>query len=157
MRFDLTRPCKDCPFRPDTHFDLRPERVREILGDTRKGGKWWPAPSFPCHNTVDYSPYTIAENGRSITCHRCGRTSYSQGDVDNLYCGKCKIFHEDAGEYVPPTAQQCAGVMIILHREGRPNDAMQIAERFGLWNPANLDPDAPVYASTEEAIRSLTR
>lgn len=43
--------------------------------------------------------------------------------------------------------------MAILHREGRPNDAMQIAERFGLWKPATLDPTAPFYESTEAAIR----
>jgi hypothetical protein len=117
MRFDLTRPCKDCPFRSDTRpFGLAPERVREILGDARKGTRqWWPAPSFPCHRTIEYL--------------------------------------DDNGVRYSPNSQQCAGVMIILHREGRPNDAMQIAERMGLWNPANLDPDAPVYASTEEAIK----
>jgi uncharacterized C2H2 Zn-finger protein len=54
---------------------------------------------------------------------------------------------------IPVTAQQCAGVMAILHRENRPNDAMQIAERLGLWNPATLDPAAPFYQSTEEAVK----
>lgn len=53
---------------------------------------------------------------------------------------------------IPVTAQQCAGVMIILHREGVPNDAMQIGQRFGLWQPDKLDPGAPVYRSRREAI-----
>jgi hypothetical protein len=116
MRFDLTRPCGDCPFRSDRPFHMRPERVREILGDERKGHRrrWWPAASFPCHKTVVYT---------------------------------------DRGTHVPATAQQCAGVMAILHREGRPNDAMQIAERFGLWDPARLDPTAPFYDSTDAAIK----
>lgn len=56
-------------------------------------------------------------------------------------------------DLIPPTAQQCAGVMIILTREGRPNDAMQIAQRFGLFDPAGLDMAAPVFTSTEAAIK----
>ena len=29
----------------------------------------------------------------SITCEICGKTSYSPGDIENAYCGNCKIFH----------------------------------------------------------------
>ena len=53
MKFDLIRPCDNCPFRSDKPFPLAPGRVREILGGG-KGRKWWPATSFPCHKTVDY-------------------------------------------------------------------------------------------------------
>ena len=88
--------------------------MREILGDERKDGRWWPADSFPCHKTIVYTA---------------------------------------SGTRVPETAQQCAGVMAILHRENKPNQAMQLAERFGFWNPAKLDPDAPFYKSTKAAIR----
>jgi hypothetical protein len=114
MRFDLTRPCGNCPFRNDIHFGLRPERVRGILGGG-KGRDWFPAPSFPCHKTIEYT--------------------------------------DDDGAIIPATAQQCAGVMIILHRENRHNDAMQIAERLGLWDSSKLNLTAPVYASTAAAIR----
>lgn len=152
MRFDLTRPCGDCPFRSDKPFHMRPDRVRQILGGAR-GTAWWPTPSFPCHKTIEYGGgYIIGDDGKSITCKRCGRTSHNAGDVENRYCGNCHIFHEDE-TYIGPDAQQCAGVMAILHRENRPNDAMQIAERLGMWNPAALDPTAPFYASTEAAIR----
>jgi len=113
MRFDLVRPCGDCPFRSDLHFGLRPGRVREILGGGKGSKRWWPASSFPCHRTINY------------------------GD----------------GDVIPPTAQQCAGVMIILIREGRPNDAMQIAERLRMFDPAKLDMSAPVYQSTQAAIK----
>ena len=120
MKFDLTRPCGNCPFRSDKPFYLLPDRVRQILGDTREGNRrWWPAESFPCHRTIIYGE---DENGDTETT-------------------------------IPPTAQQCAGVMAILHRENRPNDAMQIAERLGMWNPAALDSTAPFYASTEDAVR----
>ncbi len=157
MRFDLTRPCADCPFRSDTPpFGLAPERVREILG----GGEHnhgFPAVSFPCHKTIEYGGgFTVNADGRAIMCLRCGRTSYSQGDIENHYCGHCKIFHDDE-TFVGPNAQQCAGVMAILHRIDRPNDAMQLAERFGLWDPAKLDSTAPFYSSVEEAIAGQDR
>lgn len=32
----------------------------------------------------------------SITCPRCGRVSYSQGDIDNKFCVVCG-FHDDFG------------------------------------------------------------
>lgn len=38
--------------------------------------------------------YTIAEDGKSITCHFCGLTSHNQMDVANVYCGHCCLFHE---------------------------------------------------------------
>lgn len=116
MKFDLTRPCSNCPFRSDTTpFGLRPERVRGILGGGKGNRQWWPASSFPCHRTISY---------RDSGC-----------------------------DYIGPDAQQCAGVMIILHRENRHNDAMQLGQRFGLFDPSKLDMDAPVYRSTDEAIR----
>jgi hypothetical protein len=118
MRFDLTRPCGNCPFRCDKPFHMRPDRVREILGGER-GKAWWPAASFPCHKTIIYGEDELGDE--QIT--------------------------------IPDSAQQCAGVMAILHRENRPNDAMQIAERLGLWKPSTLDPTAPFYKSTEDAIK----
>lgn len=30
----------------------------------------------------------------SIRCLVCGLTSYNPSDVENLYCGKCHLFHE---------------------------------------------------------------
>lgn len=37
--------------------------------------------------------YEIGADGKSITCRRCGMTSYYYADVENLYCGNCHIFH----------------------------------------------------------------
>lgn len=31
----------------------------------------------------------------AITCARCGRTSCHPGDVANLYCRACHVFHAD--------------------------------------------------------------
>jgi hypothetical protein len=40
------------------------------------------------------SNYTIAADGKSITCHDCGMTSYNLKDVEYKFCGKCSKFHE---------------------------------------------------------------
>src|SRR3546814_3147904 len=57
--------------------------------------------------------------------------------------------------------QQCAGLMTVLHREGKPNQIMQVAERFGALDPSALDPDDEVYASRSEEhtseLQSLMR
>lgn len=37
--------------------------------------------------------YRIAEDGKSITCKVCGRTSYHETDVKERYCGCCHAFH----------------------------------------------------------------
>ena len=31
----------------------------------------------------------------SILCHRCGKESHNQNDVENHYCGHCHVFHDD--------------------------------------------------------------
>ena len=36
--------------------------------------------------------FELVENG--IKCLRCGLTYYNRRDVEQLYCGKCKLFHE---------------------------------------------------------------
>src|SRR6188768_4485028 len=47
MRFDLTTPCKDCPFRADITFYLGPNRVRSILHSLFAEDA-----TFACHKTV---------------------------------------------------------------------------------------------------------
>lgn len=39
--------------------------------------------------------FTIAEDGKSITCLRCNKTSYNSNDVDKHYCGWCGVYHDD--------------------------------------------------------------
>jgi hypothetical protein len=39
--------------------------------------------------------FIISEDGKSITCKRCKRTSYNLNDVQNHYCGHCHVFHDD--------------------------------------------------------------
>lgn len=43
--------------------------------------------------------YSLAKAGNSIHCWLCGRTSYSMGDVNHLYCGACNAYHAQLGEH----------------------------------------------------------
>lgn len=40
----------------------------------------------------DWRPYAVPPE--SITCPRCGMTSYNPNDVREKYCGNCHEFHE---------------------------------------------------------------
>lgn len=39
--------------------------------------------------------FHVSEDGKSIKCLRCRRTSHNQNDVDKHYCGCCHVFHDD--------------------------------------------------------------
>lgn len=39
--------------------------------------------------------YRISDDGKSITCLVCGRTSHNPHDVSEHYCGFCHFFHDD--------------------------------------------------------------
>lgn len=69
-------------------------------------------------------------------------------EIVNAPAFECHLTGRNTGGRVP--AQQCAGLMAMLHKEGKPNDIMQVAERITDWKAANLDGSA-VYGSIAEA------
>lgn len=63
MKFDLTTPCKTCPFRADAPpFHLREGRAQGIV-ESLDGGN-----TFKCHNTSERNPHHCA--GALITLKR---------------------------------------------------------------------------------------
>ena len=40
--------------------------------------------------------FTISDDGKAITCHRCGATSRNANDVAFHYCGRSNHWHEGA-------------------------------------------------------------
>lgn len=62
--------------------------------------------------------------------------------------------YDDAEARAGDRPQQCAGLMAVLHREGRHNQIMQVAERLTDFDPASVDPDGVAYASLGDAIRA---
>ena len=57
---------------------------------------------------------------------------------------------EDPESRAGDKPQQCAGLMAVLLRAGRPNQIMQVAERFGELDPSEIDPDHEAYETLEE-------
>lgn len=47
--------------------------------------------------------FTIADDGKSITCHKCGKTSHNANDVAFHYCGKCNLWHDGPNLLNAPT------------------------------------------------------
>jgi hypothetical protein len=110
-------------------------------------------PCGDCPFRSDKRAYLRPERVREILGGGKGRQHWP---ACSFPCHRTIVYDEGDRATIPPSAQQCAGVMIILTREGRWNDAMQVAQRFGLWDPARLDLDAPVHASTQAAIEAQT-
>lgn len=95
MKFDLKKPCKDCPFikGSSTNRSLVEGRLEGIVNDIRSDM------SFTCHKTLG----------------------------------------------LPKSDQQhCAGAMVFLEREDRPNQMMRIAERLNLYDRHKLDMDSDI-------------
>lgn len=43
-----------------------------------------------------YDIYFDADKWKQgIKCRRCRRVSYNAGDVQNRYCARCHVFHDD--------------------------------------------------------------
>lgn len=58
MKFDLVRPCQDCPFLIDRRFELHPRRIDEIARALTVEDS-----PFACHKTVDYSHEDTDDDG----------------------------------------------------------------------------------------------
>lgn len=56
MKFNLTRPCSDCPFRSDIKFYLSPERKEEIARNLVEDEN-----TFACHKTTDHEGWDDGE------------------------------------------------------------------------------------------------
>lgn len=112
----------------------------------------------PCANCpfrTDVKPYIRAERAHDILaaqgefhCHK----TITTGETIVEDCD------EEWAEIVDDShAQVCAGFLIVLEHEGRPNQMMRIAERLGMYDPRKLRMDAPVYHSIKEAVAAHRR
>ena len=54
-----------------------------------------PFEAVPGQDTFDRPDYGPGPRSITITCPRCGRTSYNPEDVAKRYCGRCHRFHDD--------------------------------------------------------------
>lgn len=66
---------------PDTTMDKQPEVITYIL--------------------------SVDSKGCFFFCNRCQMRSYNRNDIDNHYCGHCKVFHDDIW---PPARKAWLGI-----------------------------------------------
>jgi hypothetical protein len=122
MRFNLTSPCSNCPFRSDRPFPLLRGKVLEIRDALQER-------TFACHKTVDYDQYNELED--------------QEGDETVVASGP---------SHRSPKLQHCAGALILKERLGERGQMAQIAERLGLYHPERLDLEAPVYETWDAML-----
>lgn len=59
---------------------------------------------------------------------------------------------EDGSGETTDKSMHCAGAMIVLEHEERPNQIMRIAERLGFYDHTKLNMDSPVPQSMDEWV-----
>lgn len=131
MKFELKKPCKNCPFLKDSvsPFNkgwLSSHRAQGIVDSLVKDGG-----TFPCHKTVNYDyEDDIAE------LEELGEEEAAK----NIYKKKIE------------GSQYCAGALILMLKIDNPSQMTQIAQRLGLFKEEELLDKDKVVDSIEEFV-----
>lgn len=72
-------------------------------------------------------------------------------------CHKTVSYRDDSRGRITRRSQHCAGAMIMLEWMKRPNQAMRIAGRLRIFDPAKLKMDAPVFRTSAAFIEAQGR
>lgn len=165
MRFDLKRPCAECPFKYSAGGYLTQERAIEIAEAILYGNK-----TFTCHKTISgnytddhyVEPDQLAEfkpENRPDSHDECHAEQYSPGQKDQ-HCAGALAFYDklEAGEIKACKLQsletQAAPAVHYASQKRQyiANSMLQIAERLGLRQRSRLDPQSltEVYNSVDE-------
>lgn len=130
MRFDLKKPCPECPFTRAAGGYLTPERAREISQAVLYGNL-----TFACHKHLNgtHDELHDAENGMA---------AYQPSGEDQHCAGALAMYDK--------LASTGTGHHYVA------NQMIQIAERFGLRDPERLDARSgdDVYDSVKEMAQA---
>jgi hypothetical protein len=129
MKFTMTEPCSDCPFRRVGGIRLTPDRVEEIAGMMLDGQ----GGTFPCHKTVDY--------GRE--------DREADEDGDGIGFG-----NKNGRRAIGAKEVHCAGALIFAEKNGNATQMMRIAERLRLYDARKLM-GSPVVAEVFDSIDEM--
>lgn len=121
-------------------------------GKPRAKGKGIYTLTGPCSNCPFRTDQTFldAERAREIAESLQGGATF--------YCHKTLDYDEafdDDSNGSPAIAKKsraCAGSLIVMEKEQRPNQIMRIGERLGLYDRTRLEMDAPVSGSLAEWV-----
>lgn len=73
----------------------------------------------------------------------------------SFHCHKTLDYdNEDGTPEVTDASKHCAGALIILEREEKPNQMMRIGERLGMYERHHLDMASPVHESLASWVRA---
>lgn len=102
-------------------------------------------PCGACPFRTDRAPFLSADRARDIADALHADASF--------HCHKTLDLDADGDELeVTASSKHCAGAMIVLEHENRPNQMMRIAERLGLYDRTSLAMDSPVPESLEDWV-----
>lgn len=105
-------------------------------------------PCADCPFRCDVNRYLAPERAQEIM-----NESYEDS---NFYCHKTVDYSGDSEGDIVNKSRVCAGYLLTMENEGRANQPTRIAERLGLYDRAQLDPEAPVYDSMQDWVRSYS-
>ncbi len=75
---------------------LKPGAPKDWDQDHKWSGDWADVTCADClKGREPIETFTISEDGKTITCKRCRKTSHHPEDVKNHYCGFCHVWHDD--------------------------------------------------------------
>ena len=138
MRFDLKKPCKNCPFlkpsvQPMNKGWLSKERAQGIIDNLlHQGG------TFPCHKTTNIDDdFNYDVEFESEEAAREAETEAWHRNVSG--------------------SQYCAGALILMLKCGNPSQMTQIAQRLNLFNADELIDRDKVVENLEEFVNMHDR
>ena len=107
------------------------------------------SPCADCPFRCDVARYLAPERAQEIM-----NDTYEDS---NFYCHKTIDYSADDGQgEIVGKSRVCAGFLSTMENEGRANQPTRIAERLGIYDRTQMDPDAPVYASMQEWVSSYS-
>lgn len=113
-------------------------------------------PCADCPFRSDKAPFLDEDRAKEIALSlESGATFYCHKTVD--YDRAWDDDDSDGRGDVTGKSRACAGSLITLEKEDRPNQIMRIGERLGLYDRTRLDMDAPVYPSMREWVAAHRR
>jgi hypothetical protein len=77
--------------------------------------------------------YKIAEDGSSITCFACNRTSYNRNDVKMRYCAACHLWLDSCCDFCSEHNGFAHDYIAESRLKGELNDGRMLMDRDGLW------------------------
>lgn len=99
-------------------------------------------PCKDCPWRTDVPRYLDPKRYKEISEHLLDRG-------ENFVCHKTVDYSDDSDTPCLDETRTCAGAMIWMQHQGKPNQMMQVMERLGAFDPSRLDMEAPVWRTRQ--------